>query len=338
MSASLGSGILLLTGGVESIFGIKSQPFTWTVAAIAVVSAFIISAASGLLKGIRILSVINSRIYILLAAFVFLAGPTAYILDLMVEGVGLYLNDFFKISLWTSTTAGDGWSRWWPTFYWCNWMAWMPVTAVFLGRLSKGYSVREAIMVIFFIPALFSIVWLVLFAGTAINFDLNGMGINEARLNSGAEGATYALFRALPLSVITIPFFLLLVFVSFVTAADSNTNAMSGLCSSGLSITDQESPTSIKIVWGVTIGGLSLIMLNASGIDGLKMASNLGGFPNSFLLVLMSFALIKVIKNPSRYDTFKEDYDQAGHPIASQRLEPEWQIKEKRLRKIILGM
>jgi len=240
-----------------------------------------------------------------------------------VESLGLYLNDFFKISLWTSTTAGDGWSRWWPTFYWCNWMAWMPVTSVFLGRVSRGYTVRDALNVIFIIPSVFSIVWLVLFSGTSINFELAGMGINQARLDSGTEGATFAIFRQLPLPVLSIPLFLLVVFVSFVTAADSNTNAMSGLCTSGLSTADQESPMILKFIWGATIGALCVIMLIAAGTDGIKMASNLGGFPNVFLLALLCAAFIKVMSNPQKYDTFKEDYDAEGRPLKSVRLEPE---------------
>ncbi len=323
MAASLGSGVLLLAGGAESLWGIKSQPSTWIAAAGIIVAAFIISAASGIMNGIRVLSSVNSRLYILLGVFVFICGPSAYIMDLLVESVGLYLNDFIKISLWTSTTSGDAWSRWWPTFYWCNWMAWMPVTSVFLGRICRGYSIREAITVIFIFPSVFSIIWLVLFSGTSINFELASMGINETMKASGTEGATYALFRQLPLSVLSIPLFLLIVFVSFVTAADSNTNAMSGLCTTGLTVDDQESPISLKVVWGLTIGAMCLVMLIAAGIDGVKMASNLGGFPNVFLLAFLCVGFAKVVRNPMKYDTYKEDYDERGRPIPSARLHSE---------------
>lgn len=41
------------------------------------------------MNGIRILSTINSRIYMVLGLFVFLFGPTAYILKLTVEGFGI---------------------------------------------------------------------------------------------------------------------------------------------------------------------------------------------------------------------------------------------------------
>lgn len=323
MAASLGSGILLLSGGVANLAGTTPNSTYWIIAAAVIVSAFIASAVSGVMNGIRILSSVNSRIYMLMGIFIFIFGPTAYILDFFVESVGLYLNDFLKISLWTSTTSGDAWSRWWPTFYWCNWMAWMPVTSVFLGRISKGYTVREALNAIFVIPSVFSMIWLVLFSGTAINFEVAGKGINAAMLASGTEAATYTVFRSLPLSVVTIPLFLLIVFVSFVTAADSNTNAMSGLCTSGLTEDDQESPMILKIIWGVTIGSLAIIMLMSAGINGIKMASNLGGFPNVFMLVLICIGAIKIMKNPKKYDVHKEDYDEAGRPIESKRLLPE---------------
>ncbi|MDR1545343.1 MAG: BCCT family transporter [Deltaproteobacteria bacterium] len=332
MAASLSSGVLLLAGGFNSLAGVDAGKTGWIVTALIIVLAFVISASTGLMRGIRILSSINVRVYLVLGLFVFLAGPTAYLLDFMVEGLGLYLSDFFKISLWTSTTSADGWSRWWPTFYWCVWIAWMPVTSVFLGRVAKGYTVRETLTVIFVVPSIFSLIWLGIFSGTAINFELAGLGINEGmqatiKASNTPEGATYALFRALPLPTLSIPLFLLVVFVSFVTAADSNTNAMAGLCTSGLSTEDQEAPFQLKVLWGVLIGALCLIMMIAAGIDGVKMVSNLGGFPSLFLLVAVCVSAFKLIANPAKYDLHKEDYDELGRPLPSKRLPPAYAPK-----------
>jgi choline-glycine betaine transporter len=334
MAASLSSGILLLSGGVHSLLGLDmADPVltrtSWIITAIVIVLAFVISACTGLMRGIRVLSSINVRVYLIIGLFVFLVGPTAYLLDFMVEGTGLYLNDFFKVSLWTSTTSGDGWSRGWPTFYWCVWIAWMPVTSVFLGRVSKGYTVREALNVTFIIPSVFSLIWLGIFSGTAINFELAGKGVYEGMQATVAasntpEGATYALFQQLPLTALSIPLFLFVVFVSFVTAADSNTNAMSGLCTSGLSIEDQESPIVLKIVWGSAIGVLCLFMMLMAGIDGVKTVSNLGGFPSLFFLLGVLVSAWRLILNPYKYDLYKEDYDPVLHqPLPSERLEPQ---------------
>lgn len=323
MAASMGSAVFLVSDGMSSITNgaIKSGIMTWTIVTILIVAAFVTSAATGVMKGIRILSTFNSRIYFVLGAFVFIFGPTWYILSLTVEGFGAYLTDFAKSSLFLSAADGDKWANWWPIFYWCNWMAWMPVTSTFLGRISRGFSVREAIRVIVVYPALFSVAWLGLFSSSAVYFELAGKGINKAMVEGGTASATYAVLQQLPIPVITISIFLVIVFVSFVTASDSNTNAMSGLCTQGLSAEDTESPTWLKIVWGVTIGAMCIIFINAfKTTDALKYLSNLGGFPVVFLLIIISISFCKVVANPKKYDTFKEDYDQYGRPIPSERL------------------
>lgn len=326
MAASMGSAVFLLSDGLSSLTkgAIQSSPTTYIIVGAVIVTAFVASAASGIMNGIKMLSTFNSRIYMAMGLFVFLFGPTYYILDLMVESFGAYLTDFFRMSLFTSASDGDKWAMWWPVFYWCNWLAWMPVTSLFLGRISRGYSVREVIDTVVVIPSLFSMAWLALFSGTAVNFELAGYGINAAMKAGGTASATYAVLQRLPIAMITIPLFLLIVFVSFVTASDSNTNAMSGLCTSGLTVNDAESPMWLKIVWGVTIGVVCIVFILAfKTTDALKYESNLAGFPIVFLLIAICISFIKVMKNPAKYDTNKEDYDQNGRPIPSKRLPAE---------------
>lgn len=328
MAASMGSAVFLVTGGMSTLTngGISSTVMTWTIVAAVIVAAFVASAVSGIMKGIRILSTINSRVYIGLGIFVFIFGPTFYILNMTIEGFGAYITDFAKQSLFLSAGDGDKWAMWWPVFYWCNWMAWMPVTSAFLGRISRGYTVREAIRVIVVFPALFSVAWLGLFSTSSLYYELQGKGINEAMTNGGTEYATYAVFQQMPIATVAIAVFLVIVFISFVTASDSNTNAMSGLCTSGLSAEDAESPTWLKIVWGVTIGAMCVIFIAAfQSTDALKYLSNLGGFPVVFFLIIISISFVKVMVNPKKYDTFKEDYDEYGVPIPSERQKSEQQ-------------
>ena len=325
MAASMGSAVFLIAEGGATLTGaFTSGPAAWIIVAVLIVGAFVISAVSGVMKGIRILSTWNSRIYFALGAFVFVFGPTVFCLSNTVEGFGDYLTNFAKISLFHSVADGDAWAAWWPVFYWCNWMAWMPVTSTFLGRLSKGYTVREAIQVIVIWPALFSVGWLGLFSSASLYYEMNGAGINEAMTNNGTAAATYAVLQQMPISVITIAVFLVIVFLAIVTASDSNTNAMAGLCTGGLTQDDQESPTWLKVVWGATIGVMCIIFILAfQSTDALKYLSNLGGFPVVFLLIIIVFSFAKVIRNPYKYDLHKEDYDEHGQPIPSVRLKSE---------------
>ena len=132
---------------------------------------------------------------------------------------------------------------------------------------------------------------------------------------SGYESVLYAFFEHFPAARIIIPIFLLTAFLSYVTASDSNTSAMSGLCSTGISPESPESSMHIKILWGVMIGLVSWIMVSFAGLDGLRMLNGLGGLPAMFLCIGITVCLLMVAVNPQKYDSFKEGYDEQGRPI-----------------------
>lgn len=320
MAASLGTGTMTIAGGLQRVFGLKSAPLLWAIVITVIVTTFIISSVSGIMKGIRILSDINAKAYMILLVFLIVFGPTAFMLNFSVESYGAYLRDFLPMSLSTGEIFGDSWARSWPVFYWCNWLSWTPITAIFLAKILRGYTFRDAIKCNFVIPALFSTIWMGIFASSSIYYEMNGLGFNEMMQAEGTESVVYAVLSQMPLSIVLIVFYLFIVFISFVTASDSNTNAMAGLCTTGITDGEQEAPAWLKVVWGISIAVVTWIVISFAGIDGIKAASNLGGFPTMFLMIIMIVGLLKICKNPSKYDTFKEDYKEDGTPIESERL------------------
>ena len=113
-------------------------------------------------------------------------------------------------------------------------MAWAPITAGFLGRIAYGYTVRQFLVVNILFPSLFAIVWMTIFSGTTMDLQLNqGLDLAGQLKSSGAESLAYTVFNQFPLAQIIIPVFLILVFISYVTSADSNTLVMATMCSRG---------------------------------------------------------------------------------------------------------
>lgn len=300
MAASLGTGILTISGGMNTLYGFESSHFLLAVIALVIVAAFVLSAISGLMKGIQLLSDWNIRAFIGLAIFVFLCGPTLFILKIGVEGIGEFLQTFFQRSLYVGLSPEDKWAQSWTLFYWANWLAWTPVTALFLGRLSLGYTVRDFIHFNLVYPSLFGAFWMMIFGGTSIHADYfqADSPIYTILQNEGIENVVFAIFETLPFAEVISFLFLVIIFLSFVTASDSNTSAMSGLSSTGISPESPEPSLGIKLIWGVTIGAVALIMVTNSGVDGVKMVSNLGGFPALFFMILAAWALIKLGKQP----------------------------------------
>ena len=333
LAACLGIGVETLSGGVEYLTGLEGGALLFLVIIAAVVITFIISSVTGVLRGIRMLSNLNVTLYIILLVFIFLFGPTTFILNFAVESWGTYLSDFMQLSLITGEAFGDSWAKTWPTVFWCSWLAWAPITGVFLGKILKGYTLRDAIMADFVFPSLFSTVWMGVFSSTSLYYEMNGADLYGILLESGEGSVVYAVLDQLPLATLMVVFYLFVVFISFVTAADSTTNVVSGLCTSGLDQDQQESKAWVKIVWGITVGVITWILLSFAGIDGIKQAFDLSGFPMMFLIILMIISLLKVCMNPARYDVHKEDYDAYGRPLPSQRLPVEGSEKRKKRRR-----
>jgi choline-glycine betaine transporter len=300
MASSLGTGAITLVGGAGEFLDIQTSPLTLGIAVGLIVTTFVVSAASGLHHGIARLSALNAWLLLVLGVFVFIFGPTLFILAFGVEGLGAYLGNFFELSLFTGAASGDDWPQKWSVFNWAVWFAWAPIAALFLGKIGRGYTVREFIQINLFFPALFAIAWVSIFSGTAINIDMSQAGVLREVLNAqGPEKLLYFVFGQLPLSEIMTGVLIFIAFISYVTAADSNTDAIGNLCTTGFDADSEEkSGLGVKVLWGSIIGLVSWTMVSFVGIDGIKMLSNLGGLPAALIILATSLTLVKWLRNP----------------------------------------
>lgn len=297
MAASLGSGVLSISGGLNEVFGLHKSMWLNAGIALAIVVFFTISAGSGLMKGIRILSDYNARAFFVLSALVFFLVAPWESLVIGAEGFADYVKNFFSRSTQLGQPLDASWSQSWTTFYWANWMAWAPVSSLFLGRIGYGYTVRQFIHFNLLLTSLFGAVWMMIFGGATLHIDgsVAEHPLFYSLQNFGPESIIYQIFNKLPLSSLLSFFFLLLVFLSMVTASDSNTSAMSGMSSTGITPENSEAPFYIKVAWGVIIGVVSWVMITYAGIDGIKMISTIGGLPALFLFIAILFAWGKLL-------------------------------------------
>lgn len=290
MAASMGAGILALAGGIEGLGGFAGGAgLRWAIM-IAIVASFLISAATGLQKGIAGLSVLNTWIFFAIIAFVLLAGPTAEMLGLSLRGGADYVSTFVPRNL--GLDVDRDWHRQWTIFNWANWMAWAPVTALFLGRLAVGYNVRAFILFNLILPALFGAVWMTAIAGATIILDQqSGASLFAILSSQGPDPVLFRLFDALGGGSVVTAIVLFAIFLSYVAGADANVSAMSALSTHGISPERPEAALWIQIVWGVTVGLVAMVLVAAAGLDGIRMMSVLGGFPALFVIVGAALSL-----------------------------------------------
>jgi choline-glycine betaine transporter len=301
MAASLGAGILTVSGGLHQFFGVSSTPLLLFGITVLIVGSFVLSAITGLLNGIRILSNINTYAFFVLAVFVLVFGPTRHLLQFGWEGTVDYVTTFFPRSL--GLGVEKKWADSWTIFYWANWLAWTPVTALFLGRVAIGYTVRDFIQYNLILPSIFSAVWMMIFSGDALYIDAVSHTANlyTSLQNSGPESVIYRVLDQLPLAQITGLSFLATAFLSYVAGADANTSAMSSLCTHGITPESPEAPVWVQIAWGSLVGLVAWVMVANAGIDGIKMASTLGGFPALFLIIGVAGSLVALLIRPKHF-------------------------------------
>lgn len=301
MAGSLGAGILSLTGGILKFFPDWNMGFSSGIIALTILLTFIISSSTGIEKGIKNLSLFNLFFFFLIAFLFVLVGEKSKIIDSILTGFIEYGNNFIDLSLQLSG-KGNAWTYDWSIFNFAIWMAWAPVTALFLGKIALGRTVREFLLFNWFFPALFCLVWMGIFGGTTLDLAiLKPEFYKNLYETSGPESIIYQVFEDLGYFKLLARLFILAIFISYVTAADSSTDALASLSMKKIGSDPFQSDTNLKIIWGTLIAFLAWIMVIFSGIDGVRILSVIGGVPSLFYLILVSASLVLVLIKPSRY-------------------------------------
>ncbi|MGB3604040.1 MAG: BCCT family transporter [Gordonia sp. (in: high G+C Gram-positive bacteria)] len=296
-AASLGLGALQIRKGLESGGWIENVGTSVLVVIIAILTCcFILSAVSGLAKGIQWLSNINMVLALLLAVFLFVAGPTVFILDLLPTTIGSYLNDLPGMISQSGATGGDAMQEYLSTqtiFYWAWWISWTPFVGMFLARISRGRTIRQFVAGVILVPSVVSLFWFTTFGGTAIADQKKG----HSPLGKGTtEEITFNVLKELPWTGITSVLVMILVAIFFVSGADAASIVMGTLSQRGSLFPRRW----VVVFWGAATGAVAAVLLVIGGEDALSGIQNLtfiSALPFAVALVLMCVALVKDLRS-----------------------------------------
>lgn len=301
MAAALGAGILSLSGGILAFFPSLNPTILSACITITILITFVISSATGIEKGIKNLSLFNLGFFFLIAILFFILGDGSKIWDSMQSGLQSYGSNFLDLSF-QLTGSGSSWTFDWSTFNFAMWMAWAPITALFIGKIAIGRTVREFLIVNWILPAIFCLSWMGIFGGTTLNFAAADPELYLSVFeNKGPESIIYQVFQDQGYFKLFAQLFILGIFLSYVTAADSSTEAIASISMKSQGLDSFNADTNLKVLWGVLIGFLSWVMITFSGIDGVRILSVIGGLPALFFLLLVSVSLIIILINPKKY-------------------------------------
>ena len=289
LATSLGLGAQQVNAGFAYLFGIP-QSVTVQVILIAVITAMAtVSVVLGVDKGIRRLSHVNVILAGLLLLFVFIAGPTRYLLDALVQNIGIYLQNLPRLSFWTEAYKQTGWQHGWTLFYWAWWIAWSPFVGIFIARVSRGRTVREFVSAILIVPTLATCVWLTVFGNAALHVELFGPGGMTEAVQTDVAVALFKLLEHYPLTSITVALAVCIVITFFVTSSDSASLVVDIITAGG----HLNPPKIQRVFWASMEGAPAAVLLMGGGLLALQTAVVATGLPFAVILLILSFSLVR---------------------------------------------
>ena len=305
-ACSLGLGALQISSGLEASGFVENPSNKLIIGIVAVLTlAFLLSAMSGVSKGIQWLSNTNMVVAAILAIFVFVFGPTVAQLNMLPTAVGNYLQNFFEMAARTAESqdgeAGEFLSGW-TIFYWAWWISWSPFVGTFLARISRGRTVREFCLGVMLVPAGLSTVWFAIFGGTAIKMEQAGESIVGGGSN---EEQLFNLLHSMPGGYVMGVFALILLGTFFITSADSASTVMASMTQSGKT----EAKPWLAAMWGLATAFVGLTLLISGGSDALNSLQSVtivAATPFLIILIVLMFAIVKDMSNDTIYLDKKE--------------------------------
>ncbi|WP_082380767.1 glycine betaine uptake BCCT transporter [Bacillus sp. CHD6a] len=288
VAASLGLGSQQINAGLEYLVGIPNNFMVQFIIMAIITVLFIVSATTGISKGIKYLSNINMSLAVVLFLAMLILGPTLFLLNMFTTTLGSYVQNValmgLRLSPFDATEAA--WTQGWTVFYWAWWISWTPFVGMFIARVSKGRTIREFTIAVLLVPSLVCALWFTVFGGTGIHLEfVQGLNVSDQSL----ETALFYVFEQLPfgalLSVLTVA----LITTFFVTSADSATFVL-GMQTTGGKLNP---PNKIKVVWGIILVASTLVLMASGGLAGLQTAIIVSALPLTFIVLVMCYGLFK---------------------------------------------
>jgi len=295
VATSLGLGAAQVAGGITSVFGGNSTVVMQLIIIAVFTVLFLLSSMTGINKGIKWLSNTNLVLALFLMLFVFILGPSTFILNLYTSTLGQYVQNLPSMSLRMSPFSAENnqWIQDWTVFYWAWWIAWSTFVGTFIARVSRGRTIREFVSGVVLVPAVIGTIWFAVMGGAGINAEMNqGGNLIQQMNNSGTEVALFSLLDGFPMGTFISIIAVVLISVFFITSADSATFVL-GMQTTGGSL---EPNTKVRFTWGIIQSATAAILLWTGGLGALQTASHIAAFPFAIILLLVIVSLIKALR------------------------------------------
>ncbi|GAF64470.1 glycine betaine transporter [Bacillus sp. TS-2] len=290
VATTLGFGAAQMNGGIAFLTGLPNSFWMQLLIIVIATVLYLISASTGLDKGIRILSTVNMGVVGVIFLYFLIFGSTIFSFNLFTNTIGNYIQNLPRLSFRLAPTNEEQrqWINDWTLFYWAWWMAWSPFVGSFIARVSKGRTLREFVVAVLIVPSVMGFIWFSFIGGTAITLESAGTIVSSL----AEEKVLFGVMEHMPLGTIMSYITIAAIAIFFITSADSATFVLGSQSTQG----SLNPNNRIKIIWGVFMSGTAAVLLYSGGLQGIQNTMILVAFPFSIIMILMVISLFKALQ------------------------------------------
>lgn len=295
-AASIGLGVASISFGLQMVFGIELGNMGKAGVMLVIIVAYVWSAASGVEKGIKFLSLTNMCLAgaVVLVLLFFGNAPTQYLLNLFTQGIGEYFSGLVSMTFWSDAGHVEqrDWLGWWVIFNWLWWISYIPFCGGFIARISKGRTLREFILGVLITPMFLTILWFTIWGGSAAYTDVTGVAPLWDGVQKNFEAGIYML-----LDTVKGGWWLsLVILVNMVIFAVTTADSASFFASMQMSRGNRNPKIAMRLLWGLAIGVTGLIFQIFGGFKAIKSLAIVVGFPFFFVSIAFIFSVYKMLR------------------------------------------
>ncbi|PQJ20799.1 BCCT family transporter [Tenacibaculum sp. SG-28] len=294
---SMGLGTPMISAGVAKIFSIEDSLGLKLIVIFFCAIIFSISVYLGLGKGIKRLSKFNTISAFIFLALVFVVGPSAFILKMNINSLGLMVQDFVRMLTWTDPLSNSRFVEDWTIFYWAWWVAVGPFMGIFIAKISGGRSIKQIVIGTIVFGSLGCMLFYGILGNFALHLELSGQLSISEMVNNGnpAEAIVAVISSIVPGNNTVLILFCLMSVVFMATSFDSTSYTLAS-CATKRLPAEKDPSTWQRLFWAFTLIILPIALMYIGSLESLKIAVLISAFPLIFVYIILILSSYKNLK------------------------------------------
>ncbi|WP_391208516.1 BCCT family transporter [Psychrobacillus sp. L4] len=294
LSITLGVSVPLVSNVLSTVFGITSS-FKMNVILILLISVvYSLSSYIGLQKGMARISNWTTKLALLFCVAIILVGPGIFIISNSTNALGLMLQNFVQMSLFTDPIGQSGFPESWTIFYWLYWITYAPFTGIFIAKVSKGRTIRSVIANTLISGSVGCFFFFGVISSLSIDRQLKGMVDMVGMLAEGNDNmAIIEVLQTLPFSSIFMILFCIVSVLFLASTLDGAAFTMASTATPGLSENEDPHPMH-RLFWCIMLAIVPLTMIFiGADLNTIKTSAIITGVPVIFIMLIMIVGWMK---------------------------------------------